>query len=447
MRIVLAMSGGVDSSVAAHLLREHGHDVIGVFMRHGEASAVACAADENSGAPGGRIGGTSESSTSLLPVVSTRLDHKQGCCSAADAEDARRVADRLGIPFYALDFQEEFGRIIDYFVEEYTAARTPNPCIMCNNWLKFGKLFDFADSVGAEYVATGHYARVQGSGFRVQEESPKSQVPSPKSKTDWQPASTWDLGPGTWDLGPETHPRPETWDQNNGPPKLLRGVDEGKDQSYVLFGIERRFLERMLLPVGGYRKAEIRAIAAEIGLRVADKRDSQEICFVTSGDHAEFVRRRVQHKTNSNRDTSGEIVTMDGTVVGRHDGLEGFTIGQRKGLGIAFGEPRYVVKLEADSRRVVVGTRDELARSAFTANRANWLIEEPRNPFACHVQIRYNSSAVPATVTPLSDGRFEVTLHEPRHGVAPGQAAVCYSDDRVLGGGWIETADCGESCQ
>jgi tRNA-specific 2-thiouridylase len=402
-RVVLAMSGGVDSSVAAHLLREQGHEVIGVFMRHGEASAVACTSDQH------------HSSSTLLPVVSPRLDHKQGCCSASDAQDARRVADRLDIPFYALDFQEEFGRIIDYFVAEYVAARTPNPCVMCNNWLKFGKLFDFADSVDAEYVATGHYARLA-------DPSPKSHVPSPESENDRQRASTWDLGPGTWDQSPA----------------LLRGIDASKDQSYVLFGIERRFLDRMLLPVGGYHKSAIRQMAAEIGLRVADKRDSQEICFVNSGDHADFVRRRATPPSSHEGDRAGEIVTTAGVVVGRHRGIEGFTIGQRKGLGVAFGEPRYVVRLEADTRRVIIGRRDELARSTFTADRANWLTGEPRQPFRCQVQIRYNSVAVPATVSPGSGGRFEVALEEPRHGVAPGQAAVCYADDRVLGGGWIE---------
>jgi tRNA-specific 2-thiouridylase len=407
------MSGGVDSSVAAHLLRQQGHDVIGVFMRHGEASAVACASDASSEI--GRIGNPSYVSLSLLPVVSTRLDHKQGCCSAADAEDARRVADRLDIPFYAIDFQAEFGRIMDYFVEEYTAARTPNPCVMCNNWLKFGKLFDFADSVGAEYVATGHYARVQASGDRRQ-------------------ASAKDEGRRTKDEAADScELTARSCVGASLAPELFRGVDTGKDQSYVLFGIERRYLSRMLLPVGGYRKDEIRAIAAELGLRVADKRDSQEICFVTSGDHADFVRRR-----RGAGDTSGEIVTTDGTVVGRHEGLEGYTIGQRKGLGVAFGEPRYVVRLEAGTRRVVVGKRDELARSAFTANRANWLIDGPNEPFACEVQIRYNSSAAAATVMPLEDRRFTVLLDEPRYGVAPGQAAVCYVGDRVLGGGWIE---------
>src|SRR5690349_2979773 len=213
-RIVLAMSGGVDSSVAAWLLREAGHEVIGLFMRHGQAEESCDTAKDNP-----------------LAIVS-RLAHKQGCCTASDAQDARRVADRLDIPFYAINFESEFGRIIDYFVEEYSEGRTPNPCVMCNNWLKFGKLFDYADSVGAEFVATGHYARL----------------------------ITTEQGPA-----------------------LCRGVDDGKDQSYVLFGIERRLLPRMLLPVGDYKKPAIREIAAKIGLRVADKRDSQEICFVTSG--------------------------------------------------------------------------------------------------------------------------------------------------------------------
>jgi tRNA-specific 2-thiouridylase len=435
-RIVLAMSGGVDSSVAAHLLRKQGHEVIGVFMRHGETSAVACGLESNEPSGVGGAGNPAWAPTrpqrsaaaltsQSLPVVSARLDHKQGCCSAADAEDARRVADRFDIPFYALDFQQEFGRIMDYFVEEYTAARTPNPCVMCNNWLKFGKLFDFADSVGAEYVATGHYARI---AIR-----PTSDVQSRGSAEQSQPCLG--LGPRTLDHEPRNldhGPGTSTLEPSTSP-ALLRGVDEAKDQSYVLFGIERRYLSRMLLLVGEYRKDVIREIAAELGLRVADKRDSQEICFVTSGHHADFVRRR-----RGNEDTWGEIVTTEGDVVGRHNGLEAFTIGQRKGLGVAFGEPRYVVRLEAATRRVVVGKREELARTLFTANRANWLIDQPRAPFTCHVQIRYNSPATSATVTPLDDARFEVKLDEPRDGVAPGQAAVCYGGDRVLGGGWIE---------
>ncbi|MCH8046476.1 MAG: tRNA 2-thiouridine(34) synthase MnmA [Planctomycetes bacterium] len=388
-RVILAMSGGVDSSVAAALLLEAGHEVIGLFMRHGETAPVSCAtADAQQGA--------------VLPVIAAPTSHRQGCCSAADADDARRVAERLDVPFYALNFDEQFGRIMDYFVEEYTNARTPNPCVMCNNWLKFGKLFEYADSVGAEFVATGHYARL---------------LP----------------------------------DEHGGPPRLCRGVDEDKDQSYVLFGIDPKFLSRMMLPVGGYRKAEIRRKAGELGLDVADKQDSQEICFVTSGHHDEFVRQR-----RGNEDTAGEIVTTDGRVVGQHPGIERFTIGQRKGLGVALGEPRFVVRIEADTHRVVIGAREDLARDELYADRVNWLVggvsdgdlggdnrgspseTPPTTTFRCHAQIRYNSTASPATVRVLADHRLHIKFDEPRYGVAPGQAVVLYDDDRVLGGGWIE---------
>ena len=362
------MSGGVDSSVSAHLLRAAGHDVIGLFMRHGASSPAACTTDLPTGP--------------LLPIVAS--GHKQGCCSASDAADARRVADRLDIPFYAVDFAEEFGRIMDYFTAEYTAGRTPNPCVVCNNWLKFGKLRDYADSVGAEWIATGHYARLA-------------------------PASGGEL------------------------PALRRGIDESKDQSYVLFGIDREVLPRVLFPVGEHRKPEIRDIARQLGLRVAEKKDSQEICFVPDGDYARFVRTR-----RGEGDLSGEIVTTTGEVVGRHEGIEQFTVGQRKGLGVAFGEPRYVVRLDAETRRVIIGQREELLCEELTARDANWLVDPPQRPLECDVKIRYRSAAVSATVSPLEGGRLHVRLHEPRSGVAPGQAVVCYSGDRVLGGGWIE---------
>ncbi len=367
-RVVLAMSGGVDSSAAAHLLLESGHDVTGVFMRHGEESAQACAID---------------SGPTVLPIIHERPGHKQGCCSATDAEDARRVANRLGIPFYPLDLQAEFRQIVDYFVDEYSAGRTPNPCVMCNNWLKFGRLFDFADSIGAEFVATGHYARLE-------------------------------TGPNGKSLA------------------LLRGIDLSKDQSYVLFGIERPLLARMLLPVGGYEKPAIRELAARIGLRVADKKDSQEICFVTSGKHDEFVRAR------RDLDLSGDIVLTDGRVVGTHPGIERFTIGQRKGLGVAMGEPYFVVRIEPDTRRVVIGRHDELARTELTADRANWLVDPPAAPRRGLAKIRYNTAPVPATFAALPDSRIHVRFDEPRYGVAPGQAVVLYDHDQVLGGGWIE---------
>jgi tRNA-specific 2-thiouridylase len=345
-------------------------------MRHGQQAVEACAVD-----------GSAEHSP-LLPLYESRADHKQGCCSASDAEDARRVADRLNIPFYALNLQREFGRIIDYFVDEYTAGRTPNPCVMCNNWIKFGKLFDYADSVGAEFVATGHYARLAAR--------------------------------------PSDH---------RAPPALLRGVDDAKDQSYVLFGIERRYLHRMLLPVGGFEKPQIRALAADLGLRVAEKRDSQEICFVTSGKHDEFIRARREPV-----DTSGEIVTTAGEVVGMHPGIEGFTIGQRRGLRVALGDRFYVVRIEPETRRVVIGEKGELARRELTACRTNWLVDPLAGEFACLAQIRYNAPARPATAELLPENRLRVAFDEPQHGVAPGQAVVVYDSQRVLGGGWIESS-------
>jgi tRNA-uridine 2-sulfurtransferase len=383
-RVVLAMSGGVDSSVAAHLLTGAGHDVIGVFMRHGEQSPVACAS--NLVRVGGHAESTAPAAVSALAIVS-RLDHKQGCCTAADAEDARRVADKLGIPFYALNLEQEFGQIINYFVAEYTAGRTPNPCVQCNNWIKFGKLFDYADSVGADFVATGHYARLESRG--------------------------------------------------DGNTALLRGVDEVKDQSYVLFGIRRELLPRMMLPVGGFEKPAIRAMATDLGLRVADKKDSQEICFVTQNRYDEFVRR------HDDSDRGGELVTSDGAVVGQHHGIESFTVGQRKGLGVALGDRKFVVRIEPESRRVVIGDREELYLRELTARDVNWLdryikIGESRQ---CYAQIRYNAAAQPATMTVLPERRVEITFDEPQFAVTPGQAVVCYDaidNQRVLGGGWIE---------
>lgn len=360
------MSGGVDSSAAAHLLLQRGHEVVGVFMRHGAPVQETCA-------------------TGLeLPILADRDHpfHKQGCCTANDAEDARQVADRLGIDFYALNLQEDFDRIMDYFVAEYSSGRTPNPCVMCNHWIKFGRLFDYADSIGAEFVATGHYARLKDTSDGIQ---------------------------------------------------LYRGRDIDKDQSYVLFGIRPELLSRMLLPVGDFAKSEIRGLAADLGLRVADKPDSQEICFVSPGQHAEFVAARRGGAT-----TEGQIVTFDGRVVGQHAGIERFTIGQRRGLGVALGERFYVVKIDAATNQVIVGPHAELERRSLTASRANWLapIREGWQP--CGAQIRYNSSAFPGRFRPLDQDRFEVEFVEPCCGVAPGQAVVCYDQDRVIGGGWID---------
>jgi tRNA-specific 2-thiouridylase len=401
-RVVLAMSGGVDSSVAAHLLLEQGHEVIGVFMRHGQASPVACAVEEptasrvvptparvDPNAAKTKHAGGETPRLAALPIIN-RLDHKQGCCTASDAEDARRVADRLAIPFYAINLDQEFTRIIDYFVDEYAAGRTPNPCVQCNNWIKFGKLFDYADSVDAEFVATGHYARMATDA--------------------------------------------------NGDATLLRGRDDSKDQSYVLFGIKQRFLSRMLLPVGEYEKPEIRRLAAGVGLNVATKKDSQEICFVTQGHYHEFIKDRQARRGdfNAGEASGGEFVLTSGEVVGQHDGIEGFTIGQRKGLGIAFGDRKFVVRIEPETRRVVLGDREELGRSELTAKDCNWLIDPTMLPARGLAQIRYNAAPAWAEFDLDADGRLHVQFDEPRYGVAPGQAVVCYDGERVLGGGWIE---------
>jgi tRNA-specific 2-thiouridylase len=384
------MSGGVDSSVAAHLLLQAGHEVIGVFMRHGEESAKACRTSPSPVTP------SPEGTVQVgLPVITgagaasgtaqARADHKQGCCTASDAADARRVAAKLGIPFYALDLQADFRKIVDYFVSDYIAGRTPNPCVRCNQWIKFGRLFDFADGVDAQFVATGHYARmIDGSD------------------------------------GPQLH----------------RGLDGLKDQSYALFGIEHHRLARMLLPVGGFSKPEIRQIATTIGLNVAQKKDSQEICFVTQGHHSDFVKA---YRGAGAGATAGEFVTLDGRVVGHHAGYEAFTIGQRKGLGIALGEPHFVIRIEPDSRRVVLGPIEALDEPGLVAGEANWLVPPPSTglPFPAQVQIRYNSPPQEATVTPTSPDGFEVRFAEPQAGVAPGQAAVVFDGTRVLGGGWI----------
>ncbi len=389
-RVVLALSGGVDSSVAAWLLREQGHEVVGVFISRGQ-------------------------------------DCRAGCQPVPRADDARRAAEKLGIPFEILDFRAEFDRLIDYFVGEYAAGRTPNPCILCNARLKFGKLFEYADSVGARYLATGHHARIvsakKGDGPRLPE----------RPEGGHRRAALVVAQMGTV---PFFH--------------LCRGRDESKDQSYALFGIRRDLLPRLIFPVGEYCKEEIRRIAERLGLPAVGKRESQDVCFVPDGDHARFVRRRLVGV-----DTSGEIVATDGTPLGRHDGIEQFTVGQRKGLRLAFGEPRYVVRIEAPSRRIVIGTREELARRELTASGANWLIGEGlgienggRGPaatadgnsaeFRAQVQIRYRGRPADAAIALLPGNRFRVRFDEPSHGVAPGQAAVCYQGDRVLGGGWID---------
>ncbi|VTS08596.1 tRNA 2-thiouridine(34) synthase MnmA [Tuwongella immobilis] len=361
-RVVLAMSGGVDSSVSAVLLKQQGHEVIGLFMRTGVHTPE--------------------------PTCDTTPDpkaHKKGCCSAVDAGDARRVADRLDIPFYALDFEDDFGRIIDYFTDEYLAGRTPNPCVMCNNWLKFGKLWSFGKQLDADYIATGHYAQVL--------------------------------------RGP------------TGDAQLHRGADPEKDQSYVLHGIRRKLLDKLLFPVGGFRKEEIRAMARDAGLNVAQKPDSVEICFVPDNDHAGLIRRRVPERIQP-----GEFVDRQGHVLGKHDGIEAFTIGQRKGLGVATGSRRYVLEIIPESRQVVLGDADELLAPGLEASRINWLIDIPESGLRCEIKIRYRHTPAPGTITATPTGGAIVQFDEPQSAITPGQAVVFYDGPRVLGGGWIEHA-------
>ena len=355
-RVVLAMSGGVDSSVAAHLLKEQGYEVIGLFMR-----------------------------TGVHAEEDTAPSHKKGCCSALDAGDARRVADRLDMPFYALDFEQEFEQIIDYFTDEYLAGRTPNPCVVCNNWLKFGKLWAYGEQLQADFIATGHYAQVVSRA---------------------------------------------------GKHELHRAADPEKDQSYVLHGIRRSILPRLLFPIGGYRKEEIRSIARKIGLPVADKPDSVEICFVPDNDHGALIRRRRPELA-----TVGNFVDTAGNILAPHEGIENYTIGQRKGLNYAAGERRYVLKIVPDTNEVVLGDRNELLASGLTASGVNWLLDKPpAKPLTCQVKIRYRHTPAPAEVTATADGGAQATFAEPQSAVTPGQAVVFYDGPRVLGGGWIESA-------
>jgi tRNA-specific 2-thiouridylase len=357
-KVLVAMSGGVDSSVAAALLLEEGYDVVGCFMRLGSPGETFDEPEPY--ADGIRIGG-------------------RGCCSINDAADARMVAATLGIPFYVCNFKKDFGRVIDYFVSEYNAGRTPNPCVRCNDWLKFGKLHAYAKQIDARFVASGHYARI--------------------------------------DRGR----------------RLLRGVDPDKDQSYVLFGTPRERLGAMLLPIGEHRKHEVRRIAEGLGLPVFDKPDSQEICFVPDGDYAGLVRRRAPRAV-----AAGDIVDTSGGVVGGHAGHQHYTVGQRRGLGLSLGHPVYVVGKDPSANTVTIGRREDLLAGGCRAADANWLVEVPYGErIECAAQIRSNAEAVPGRAVRTGADTLEVRFDEPQFAVAPGQAVVCYDGDLVVCGGWI----------
>jgi tRNA-specific 2-thiouridylase len=344
-RVLLAMSGGVDSSVAALLLQRQGHEVIGVFMRNGVAGKSA---------------------------------QEKSCCSASDARDAAGTAERLGIPFYAVDYQEEFGALMDHFAAEYRRGRTPNPCVLCNQQLKFGRLFSLADDVGAAAVATGHYARVVEGELRT-------------------------------------------------------AHDAAKDQTYYLFGVEREALRRTLFPLGELTKPEVRALAAEAGLVTADKPESMEICFVTSGDYRDVVRAR------GGRGRPGRFVDAAGRELGQHDGVDAFTIGQRRGLP-ALGTPHYVAAIDADGGDVRLVAREGLDRNVTSLLGVHWLVDRPAQGTRVPAQVKVRARHTPATATIVVDGDAAATVEfgTPVTAITPGQAAVFYDGDRVLGGGWIE---------
>jgi tRNA-specific 2-thiouridylase len=352
MRIVVAMSGGVDSSVAAALLAEQGHDVVGLSMQLYDQSG-----NETFGS----------------------------CCSLDDLYDARRVADAIGIPHYILNFERQFkDSVVSNFVREYAAGRTPLPCAHCNSDLKFATLLDRALGLHGELVATGHYARVDRSAE------------------------------GRW--------------------LLRRGTDPGKDQSYFLASLTQAQLARASFPVGGLTKTEVRTHALRLGLQVADKADSQEICFVPDGDYASFVSR---HEPAVAR--AGAIVDRTGHTVGTHGGVHRFTVGQRKGLGISGPAPLYVLKIEAESGQVTVGPRAALERTTLTASGANWIAgDAPAEWRPASAQIRHRHAASPGRVRATRADGAEFTFEQPQVAVAPGQAVVFYDGDLVIGGGWID---------
>lgn len=357
---VVAMSGGVDSAVTALLLRERGYRVVGINMR--------------------------------LYTPPEGEEYPNPCCAPEALEDARVAARRIGVPFYPINLEREFeNTVINYFVDEYARGRTPNPCLECNREVKFKALIERARRLGASFLATGHYARIE--------------------------------------RGPD------------GQYHLHEAVDESKDQSYVLYAMDQEQLGFMQFPLGRLLKSEVREIAEMYGLDVAGKPDSQETCFVGKGAYAEFVLAR-----RPGLDAPGDIVLRDGSIVGRHDGLIGYTVGQRRGIGVSYSEPLYVLSLDTDNNRLIVGIRDELAFTSLTATRASLTSGEwPDEPFEAEARVRYQGERYTAMVEPLKAERLRITFAgidgRPPRAVAPGQAVVLYRDAEVLGGGTIDTGE------
>jgi len=354
-RVLAALSGGVDSAVAAALLVEAGHEVIAISML-------------------------------LAGDVESR---DGGCCSIDDFQDARRVAEQLNVPYYVLNLKDTFReRVIDVFTNEYLRGRTPNPCLLCNRDLKFDLLWQRARELDADFVATGHYARI-------------------------------------------------THDPQTNLYQLWRGVDQHKDQSYFLFTLNQAQLARTLFPLGQMTKEEVREKARSLGLRLAEKPESQDICFIPDGDYARFIEQRLPPQQIK----SGEIVDQEGHIVGVHDGIHRFTVGQRRGLGLGgLAEPRYVTQVDARSGRVTVGTKSQLGARGFIATDVSWTEGEDVEERHAAVKIRYRHPAIAARIAPQSSRKAEVWFEKASPAVTPGQAAVFYDGDRVLGGGWIAGA-------
>ena len=366
MKIAVAMSGGVDSSAAAAILKEQGHDLVGFTMQLWNQRR-GISVDEN-GEP--------------LP---------SRCCSLDDVYDARRVAEELGFPFYVLNLEKEFERdVVQPFVTSYLSGETPIPCVACNSRLKFASLDKLALSLGCEKVATGHYARVE-------------------------------------------------FDESTSRYRLLRGKDPQKDQSYFLWELTQDQLSRAMFPLGELSKPDAREAARRSDLAVAEKKESQEICFVPDGDYAGFIDRYLAAEHQTDRlPGAGEIVTAGGEVIGAHTGIHRYTIGQRRGIGITNARPLYVLNVDSEKNRIVVGYEEELASEGFTAAGVNWIaLDNPAEPVQAEVRVRYRHLPAPATITPLAGNRVQVNFAEPQRAITPGQATVFYRGDEVVGGGWI----------
>jgi tRNA-specific 2-thiouridylase len=363
--IAVAMSGGVDSSVVAAMLRAQGLNVIGLTMQLWNQRRLA----GHEGMP----------------------ESVQGrCCSLDDVYDARRVAETIGIPYYVVNHEERFERdVVRPFVEEYLSGRTPIPCSLCNNHLKFDQLLTVARQIGADRVATGHYAQVVFD----------------------EPAGRW---------------------------LLKRPADKAKDQTYFLFGLTQEQLNRTMFPLGGMTKPEVRELARKHALVIAEKPDSQEICFVPGGDYKRFLDAYLAEQGEPPLETAGEMVTTDGKVIGEHSGIHNFTVGQRKGLGVATGSPLYVIRIKGDTRQVVVGNDEQLYSRTLRAHRINLIsVPELLEPMRVAVKIRHRHQPAPARIASTGPDEVLVTFDEPQRALTPGQAAVFYDGDTVVGGGWI----------